>query len=118
VIPILVDGAHMARANELPPALASLIRRNAVEINPLTFDTKRLIATVHKTLADLKVADTATGSASVTSRARADRPSQQVAEPEVEQLYDQALGAFWTEQWDKAQRTLKSTVLYEVCHVR
>jgi tetratricopeptide (TPR) repeat protein len=102
VIPILVDGAHMPRANELPPALASLIRRNAVEINPLTFDTKRLIATVHKTLADLKVADTATGSASATSRARADRTSQQVAEPDVEQLYDQALGAFWTEQWDKA----------------
>jgi len=100
VIPILVDGAQMPRANELPSALASLIRRNAVEINPLTFDTKRLIATVRKILADLKVSDIATGSASATSRA--DRPSLQVAGPDVEQLYDQALGAFWTEQWDKA----------------
>jgi tetratricopeptide (TPR) repeat protein len=102
VIPILVDGAQMPRVDELPSALASLIRRNAVEINPLTFDTKRLIATVRKVLADLKVSDTAIGSASATSRARADRPSQQVAGPDVEQLYDQALGAFWSEQWDKA----------------
>jgi hypothetical protein len=50
VIPILVDDARMPRANQLPPTLAPLVRRNAVEINPLTFDTKRLIATVRKTL--------------------------------------------------------------------
>jgi tetratricopeptide (TPR) repeat protein len=50
VIPILVDDAKMPSSDELPPALVPLIRRNAVEINPLTFDTKRLIATVHKTL--------------------------------------------------------------------
>ena len=102
VIPILVDDARMPRANELPATLAPLVRRNAVEINPITFDTKRLISTVHKTLAELKVSDTATGSASPTSTPRPDRSSQQVAGPEVEQLYDQALAAFWTEQWDKA----------------
>ena len=50
VIPILVDDARMPRADELPATLAPLVRRNAVEINPLTFDTKRLIATVRKTL--------------------------------------------------------------------
>jgi tetratricopeptide (TPR) repeat protein len=55
VIPILVDEATMPGADELPPTLAPLVRRNAVEINPLTFDTKRLIATVHKTL-DLELA--------------------------------------------------------------
>ena len=47
VIPILVDDARMPRANQLPATLAPLVRRNAVEINPLTFDTKRLISTVH-----------------------------------------------------------------------
>jgi hypothetical protein len=52
VIPILVDDARMPRVNELPPTLAPLVRRNAVEINPLTFDTKRLITAVHKTLAE------------------------------------------------------------------
>jgi TIR domain/Protein of unknown function (DUF1349) len=59
VIPILVDEARMPGADELPPTLAALVRRNAVEINPLSFDTKRLIATVHKTLTDLKVSDAA-----------------------------------------------------------
>jgi hypothetical protein len=64
VIPILVDEARIPRANELPATLAPLVRRNAVEINPITFDTKRLIATVQKTLAELKVSDTTTRSAS------------------------------------------------------
>ena len=102
VIPILVDEARMPGADELPPTLAPLVRRNAVEISPLTFDTKRLISAVQKTLEALKVSDTATGSAAPTSIARPDRSNQQVAGPEVERLYDQALAAFWTEQWDKA----------------
>jgi TIR domain len=50
VIPVLVDHARMPSADELPPSLAPLVRRNAVEINPLTFDTKRLITAVQKTL--------------------------------------------------------------------
>jgi hypothetical protein len=84
VIPILVDEARIPRANELPATLAPLVRRNAVEINPITFDTKRLIATVQKTLTELKVSDTTTGSAAPTSEA--DRANQQVGEPEVERL--------------------------------
>jgi outer membrane protein assembly factor BamD (BamD/ComL family) len=102
VIPILVDEARIPRANELPPTLAPLVRRNAVEINPITFDTKRLIATVKKTLAELKVSDTTTGSAAPTSTARPGGSTQQVAGPDVEQLYDHALAAYWTEQWDEA----------------
>jgi hypothetical protein len=38
VIPILVDGATMPRAEELPPSLAGLVRRQAVEVNPARFD--------------------------------------------------------------------------------
>jgi tetratricopeptide (TPR) repeat protein len=91
VIPILVDDARMPSVEELPPALAPLARRNAVEISPVTFDTKRLIAAVHKTLAALKISDQ-----------KPDRSNQQLAEQDVEQLYDQALAAFWTEQWDQA----------------
>jgi tetratricopeptide (TPR) repeat protein len=102
VIPILVDDAPMPRANQLPASLAALVRRNAVEINPLTFDTKRLMTTVHKTLAELKVPDTGSGSESPTATPRPDRSNQQVAEPEVDQLYDRALAAFWTERWDEA----------------
>ena len=43
MIPILVDNARMPLANLLPPTLAPLDRRNAVEINPIIFDTRRLI---------------------------------------------------------------------------
>jgi outer membrane protein assembly factor BamD (BamD/ComL family) len=110
VIPILVDDAPMPRANQLPASLVALVRRNAVEINPLTFDTKRLMTTVAKTLAELKVPKTRTGSESPTSTPRPDRSNQQVAEPEVDQLYDQALAAFWTEQWDKAVDLLGQVV--------
>jgi tetratricopeptide (TPR) repeat protein len=102
VIPILVDDARIPRANELPATLAPLVRRNAVEISPLTFDTKRLISTVQKTLAEVKVSDTTTGSATPTSTSEVDRANQQVAAPDVEQLYDQALAAYWTQQWDQA----------------
>jgi hypothetical protein len=86
VIPILVDEARMPGADELPATLAPLVRRNAVEINPLTFDTKRLISTVQKTLAALKVSDITTVSASLTPTSEADRANQQVEEPEVERL--------------------------------
>jgi hypothetical protein len=102
VIPILVDEARMPRVNEMPPALAPLVRRNAVEINPLTFDTRRLVTAVQKTLAEVKVSDATPGSASPPSSAGSDRSDLQGAEAEVEQLYDRALGAFWTEQWDEA----------------
>jgi hypothetical protein len=48
VIPILVDGAQMPGSDELPATLAPLVRRNAVEINPITFDTERMITAVQK----------------------------------------------------------------------
>jgi hypothetical protein len=102
VIPILVDEARMPGVDELPATLAPLIGRNAVEINHITFQTKRLIATVQKTLAELKASDTTTGSAAATSTARPDGSAEQVAGPDKEQLYDQALAAFWTEPWDEA----------------
>jgi hypothetical protein len=85
VIPILVDEARMPNADELPAALAPLIRRSAVEINPLTFDTRRLISTVDKTLAESKVSDRTTGPASPTPTPRPDHTNQQVAGPQMEQ---------------------------------
>ena len=39
VIPVLVDGARMPRADQLPPALAGLTRRQALELNPSRFDS-------------------------------------------------------------------------------
>ena len=51
VVPILVDGARMPRADELPAELAPLVRRQAVEINPVGFNTDRLLSMLDGLLA-------------------------------------------------------------------
>jgi TIR domain len=58
VIPILVDGAPMPHAAELPASLAKLVRRQALELSPARFDsdTGRLIKVLDKTLAELQTA--------------------------------------------------------------
>jgi hypothetical protein len=87
VIPILIDDARMPRANELPPTLAPLVRRNAVEINPLTFDTKRLVATVQNTLAE----ERAQREAEEQARRRAEeQPRSQAEEPAWRQVEERA----------------------------
>jgi hypothetical protein len=59
VIPILVDGARMPRADELPSSLATLARRQALELSPsrFDFDTSRLLKVLDKTLAEVRTAD-------------------------------------------------------------
>lgn len=66
VIPILVDGANMPRTSELPPTLAALVRRQALELNPnqFTFDTNRLFKVLDKTLAEVRTAQKNTSSIS------------------------------------------------------
>ena len=52
VIPVLVEGAVMPRAHELPEPIRTLARRNALEISDLRWrhDAGRLIETIHKVL--------------------------------------------------------------------
>ena len=56
VIPILVDGARMPDAKELPDSLARLARRQALELSParFDFDTGRLLKVLDNVLADLR----------------------------------------------------------------
>ena len=56
VIPILLDGARMPRAEELPASLAKLVRRQALELHPARFDhdTSRLLRVLDRTLAEVQ----------------------------------------------------------------
>jgi glucoamylase len=53
VIPVLVGGARMPRAAQLPPSLAKLARRQALELSPARFssDIERLQSVLEKSLA-------------------------------------------------------------------
>ena len=56
VIPVLVEGATMPRADELPPTLAALARRQALELSPsrFNFDTNRLLDTLDRALEEVR----------------------------------------------------------------
>jgi hypothetical protein len=54
LIPILVDGATMPSAEQLPPSIAPMSRRQALELSPSRFqsDTSRLIRVLEATLGE------------------------------------------------------------------
>ncbi|HEY6685843.1 MAG TPA: SUMF1/EgtB/PvdO family nonheme iron enzyme [Propionibacteriaceae bacterium] len=73
IIPILVAGAKMPRADELPVGLAGLARRQALELSPSRFDydLSRLLKVLDMTLADVR---TVMDTAATTSPAAANAP--------------------------------------------
>jgi hypothetical protein len=54
VIPILVEGAQMPRADQLPASLATLVRRQALELSPSRFDSdaRRLLKVLDRTITE------------------------------------------------------------------
>jgi TIR domain len=75
VIPILVDGARMPRAEDLPVSLAKLSRRHALELSPIRFeaDTQRLLRFLEQVIA----------------REQADRAAANALTQELERLHGQ-----------------------------
>ena len=73
IVPILVAGAKMPRADELPVGLAGLVRRQALELSPSRFeyDLSRLLKVLDLTLADVR---TVMDTAATTSTAAANAP--------------------------------------------
>ena len=82
VIPILIDGARMPRADELPHSLVSLRRRQALELSPSRFeyDTGRLLKVLDTTLAEVR---TAQDDAAAISTSAAPQAVQNTAENDV-----------------------------------
>ena len=86
VIPILVDGARLPRAEELPPSMAGLVRRQALELSParFDFDTSRLLKVLDKTLAEVRTAHDRAAAVSAAAGKTLD-PSTEQPEPEQQE---------------------------------
>jgi len=82
IIPILVAGANMPRADELPAGLVGLERRQALELSPSRFeyDTNRLLKVLDMTLAEVR---TVRDDAAVISTAATRRAVQETSENDV-----------------------------------
>jgi hypothetical protein len=131
VIPVLVDGASMPARHELPKALQGLARRQARRLDHESFhaDANRLLNSLENILnprpeqvtdLDPGYRDTATttttGPGPPPSSPQPSHPGEQAGEPEVEALYDRALAAFWTEQWEQAIELLRQVLAHQPGH--
>jgi hypothetical protein len=76
VVPILVEGARMPRADELPASLAMLTRRQALELSPNQFDaeSERLISALDRAVAEAH--QQAAREANLVALAQAQRASE------------------------------------------
>src|SRR5829696_7144058 len=71
-------------AGELPPSLAKLVRRQALELSParFDFDTSRLLKVLDKTLTEVRTAEA--GAASTTAPAGTEPDQRTTALPTAE----------------------------------
>ena len=110
VIPILVGGAQMPRASELPASMAGLVRRQALELSPnrFDFDLRRLLKVLDRTITEMQPFPAATkqGRPAVTqldARGQARQEAERAAaehRQQVEQLQQQIREHSATRDWD------------------
>ena len=83
VIPVLVGGAAMPSADELPDSMARLARRQALELSPdrFEFETTRLLSALDEALDEIKAAQTEPDATAQVAQATAIRPSTALPEP-------------------------------------
>jgi hypothetical protein len=76
VIPVLVQGAAMPSSEELPPPLARLARRHAIEVSDSRFqyDAGRLVASIENTRRELAAQELAPGAGAPRASNRSFRP--------------------------------------------
>jgi len=91
VIPILVEGARMPHADELPPSMAKLVRRQALELSPsrFDFDTQRLLRVLERTISE----------AQQHMRQEAERAAA-ARRRQIEQLQDQIRDLAAAQDWE------------------
>ena len=87
VIPILVDGARIPRAEELPASLARLARRQALELSPTRFDadTSRLLTVLDRTLVEVHAETAAKNVPAIVGPPAGPAPELSVPEPPAAQ---------------------------------
>jgi hypothetical protein len=90
VIPILVEGARMPRADELPPSLATLARRQALVLSPTNFDTSRLVRVLNKTLAEVRIAQEDAAAISAPAGKAPDRGATELSEAPEQRKPDES----------------------------
>jgi ABC-type amino acid transport substrate-binding protein len=85
VIPILVDGARIPRAEELPASLVRLARRQALELSPTRFDadTSRLLTVLDRTLVEVHAQTAAKNVPGIIGPPAGPPPELSVPEPPV-----------------------------------
>lgn len=95
VIPILVEGAQMPRAEELPASLAKLARRQALELSPARFDadTQRLLRVLDRTIAQAKERARQDAEAAAERRRRVGQLQQRIRDRAAVRDWDAVVAA-------------------------
>jgi WD40 repeat protein/tetratricopeptide (TPR) repeat protein len=57
-----------------------------------------------------------TSASSLTRSSRSDERRERASRPDVEALYDRALGAFWTDRWEEAVELLRQVLAHQRDH--